>query len=249
MIEYLLHPRNLKILESFCLAKTLFAFDYDGTLAPIVANPEKASMKDSTSDLLGTLMMVSPVAVITGRSIADVQKHLPVRPAHIIGNHGSEGVHTSEELADMHALTRVWLKTLEMSLPLLQKLGISVEDKAYSLAFHYRLSPNPLVAEGALELISESFVSSRITRGKFVLNILPKKSVDKGIALEKIMKQNRYQFGVFFGDDLTDEDVFKHHNPRLLTVKIGTEPTQAKFYLRDQSEMDEVLTLIISYLK
>ena len=247
-MEYLLHPRNLKILESFCLVKTLFAFDYDGTLAPIADDPAAAFMKENTAALLKELNDVSPVAIITGRTREDVMRFLPINPAFVIGNHGAEGTQSVSDLDRMKALTRSWLKHLNDVLPILDNLGVRIEDKVYSLSFHYRNSLSPEVAEGALTLMLARLPQARIMGGKFVFNALPEFSVDKGMALELIMKENQYQFGVYFGDDQTDEDVFHYNNPRMLTVKIGTDPTEAKFFLRQQNEINEVLKSLTAFI-
>ena len=64
----------------------------DGTLAPIVMRPEDAVASDHTVHLLSTLGALVPVAVITGRSVADARRHLEFTPLHLVGNHGAEGL-------------------------------------------------------------------------------------------------------------------------------------------------------------
>lgn len=243
-MDHLLNPKNLPILESFSLVNTLFAFDYDGTLAPISAHPQEATMSASTAELLKKLSGYFPVAIITGRAIADVEKFLPVRPTHLIGNHGAEGEHHRDDLGKMNGLVRFWLTQLRDVRPIMEKLGITVEDKTYSLSFHYRNAPDPAVAEGALELMLAPLASCRLMKGKCVMNALPIFSMDKGKALQRIMVENHYEFAVYFGDDQTDEDVFGYRSPKFLTVKIGAGPTEAKFFLQSQTEIDKVLELV-----
>ena len=79
-MEYLLTQSNLKVLESFSFAKSLVAFDYDGTLAPIVSNPSLACMNESTEKLYRQLCSIRPVAIISGRSLSDMNKILKTKP-------------------------------------------------------------------------------------------------------------------------------------------------------------------------
>ncbi len=243
-MEYLLNPRNINILESFTLVKTLFAFDYDGTLAPITDDPQSAHMKPAVSKLLEELNHLSPIAIITGRKVGDVQKLLPFAPSVIIGNHGAEGLQSPSEMESMKEDVRLWLEGLKDLKPIMDKLGIKIENKEYSLSFHYRNASSPEIAESALDMMLMDLPRSRKTRGKFVLNVVPENSFHKGMALDRVMKQNKYPFGVYFGDDQTDEDVFRYHNPKLLTVKVGPGKSSAKYFLHEQDEMADVLKLL-----
>jgi len=247
-MEYLLNPRNVKILESFCLVKTLFAFDYDGTLAPITDDPKRAVMKEETAVILKELNKLSPIAIITGRKSDDVKSLLPIDPFIVIGNHGAEGTQSSGDLSQMKEECENWLNELTDLLPVFDKLGIKIENKVFSLSFHFRGSSTPEIAENALQAMLSRLPRAKVTKGKFVLNVLPEMSIDKGKALDIVMKENNFQFGVYFGDDYTDEDVFRYNNSRLLTVKIGEEETLAKYYLKNQSEMGEVLKLLKQFV-
>lgn len=246
-MEYLLTPTNIRILESFCFANTLFAFDYDGTLAPITEKPELAVMDSEVSSLLGVLMKSYPVALITGRSVDDLRKFLPAVPEILIGNHGSEGLLSPHLLDEMRSDCETWIRIISQALPVLVEMGVSVENKTYSLTFHYRHSENPEIARIAIEQIVSRLPRSRVFGGKYIVNVVPRDSINKGNALEILMQKRNYKFGIYFGDDLTDEDVFRVRNPRLLTVKIGTEPSQARYFLKEQREIADVLKLLTEF--
>ncbi len=247
-MEYLLNQRNIRILESFCLVKTLFAFDYDGTLAPIVDDPAKAIMKKETSEFLIELNTFASIAIISGRKASDVRKLLPIDPFVVIGNHGAEGIHSEADLKKMKSCCQEWIKELELMSHFLRKFGITIEDKVYSLSFHFRNSPEPEAAKKHLELILFTMRNARVTKGKLVLNLIPEFSVDKGMALDRIMKEHNFEFGVYFGDDYTDEDVFRFTNPKLLTVKVGIEQSLAKYFIKGQEEMEDVLCILKSFM-
>ncbi len=246
-MEYLLNKTNSRVLESFCFANTLFAFDYDGTLAPICENPKEAVMKPEVAQLLSRLMDFCPVALITGRSISDMEKLLPTKPKLLIGNHGSEGILAPEDLASMRASCDSWLRIISESAKVLQELGVHVENKEFSLTFHYRNSTSPEIARNAIRQLVTQLPGSISSGGKFVVNVLPERAIHKGKALELLMQKNNYQFAIYFGDDLTDEDVFRVRNPRLLTVKVGLEPSLARYYIRSQNEIEEVLKLLTEF--
>jgi trehalose 6-phosphate phosphatase len=204
-------------------------------------------MKPEVSDLLSGLMDNCTVALITGRSIGDVEKLLPRQPHIVIGNHGSEGILDPDELSRMRLNCTSWLKTIAEFTPMLKELGVGIENKDYSLTFHYRNSRSPHIARVAIEQIASGLPQSRVTGGKYVVNVVPENSIHKGKALELLMQKNNYRFAIYFGDDLTDEDVFRVRNPRLLTVKVGNEPSLAKYFVNNQSEIENVLRLLNSF--
>src|SRR3989344_5814712 len=91
-MKYLLSNSGKQSMEALRFTDTLYAFDFDGTLAPIVANPDDARMSAKNIGLLKELNKLASVAVISGRSLTDLKKRLPFRPKYLVGNHGLEGV-------------------------------------------------------------------------------------------------------------------------------------------------------------
>src|ERR1035441_6032607 len=90
-MEYILSRASRAILARLALNRTLCAFDFDGTLSPIVEHPAQASMRDRTRILLDRLAALYPCVVISGRSRADLLGRLgSVKLASVIGNHGAE---------------------------------------------------------------------------------------------------------------------------------------------------------------
>ena len=77
-------------LQAVMRLRPLLAFDFDGTLAPIVARPDEARVAEAVSRGLAALARDLPVAIITGRSVADVRPRLGFAPHYVIGNHGAE---------------------------------------------------------------------------------------------------------------------------------------------------------------
>lgn len=247
-MEYLMTPDNLKTLVRFSNNSALLAFDYDGTLAPIVDDPERAGMRSITESLFYQLCSLRPVAIISGRSLKDMKKNLKERPKYIIGNHGAEWEGFEDDVAKIEGSISVIKKTIEERLLPHQDLGISIEDKEYSLSLHYRSTLRLQETISFLnDLTSELSGLARIIPGKYVFNILPLNSSDKYVALMRIMEKEKATYGIYFGDDDTDEDVFKNLNPQVLTVKVGwNETSKARYFLKDQIEIDQILTILIN---
>ena len=97
-MEHLFTPRGEAALDDVMRLRPLLAFDFDGTLAPIVDRPDDASVPAEVSRCLAELARLHPVAVITGRRVADVRARLAFKPRFVIGNHGAED--TSSRLPD-----------------------------------------------------------------------------------------------------------------------------------------------------
>ncbi|HSD11890.1 MAG TPA: trehalose-phosphatase, partial [Candidatus Binatia bacterium] len=86
-----LKPSNRRVLAEFAGSNLLLAFDFDGTLAPIVATPARARMRATTARLMNELKDLYPCVVISGRARADVLERLGNLPGlGVIGNHGIE---------------------------------------------------------------------------------------------------------------------------------------------------------------
>jgi trehalose 6-phosphate phosphatase len=225
----------------------LFAFDFDGTLARIVQDRDAAVLTQPIHEALHALALKAPTAVISGRSLADLQPRVEGIPAHLVGNHGLEGLHTSEQV--MHQARdccRAWPKTVQKEQQYLTKSGVVVEDKTYSLTFHYRQASSSLDAREAIfhtaALLSPA---PRLVMGKSVVNTIPPGSLHKGSAMLELMHQLQTTAALYVGDDDTDEDVFSLPDERIVTVRIGRKATSAaQFYLERQSQIG----LLLQYL-
>ena len=87
----ILSRRHVPVLAHFAGSNVLVAFDYDGTLAPIVATPAAARMRPSTRHLLTNVAARYPCVVISGRRLDDLAKRLQRVPIwHLLGDHGFE---------------------------------------------------------------------------------------------------------------------------------------------------------------
>lgn len=242
-MKYLFTRNSLKMLKEVASSKVLLAFDYDGTLAPIVTLPHKAQMRKSTKLLLEQLSTIYPCIVISGRSRKDVSKFLDgIELKDVIGNHGIEAGRASKRLKE--EIKKIHLK-LERDLPRLP--GVKIEDKAYTIAIHYRQSREKKKARQAISKVLAEIKNVRIIQGKQVYDIIPQSAPHKGTALEKLRGRLFCDTCIYLGDDKTDEDVFTLDQPgRLFSIRVGQKKdTAATFFLKRQSEVDRLLRLLI----
>ncbi|MEK6806019.1 MAG: trehalose-phosphatase [Pseudomonadota bacterium] len=232
------------VLRAFAGPQTLFAFDYDGTLAPIVDDPAQARMRDTTRLLLTRLAQRSPCIVITGRSRQDVRPLLEGVPLiEIVGNHGLEAA--GLEPLRYAARVQSWQARLQ---PQLQaQTGVRIENKKFSLSVHYRQSADAEAAREAILAACAPLEGLRRVGGKCVVNLLPVEAAHKGAALLAAHARLGTRRVIFVGDDETDEDVFTLVlNDALLGIRVGlSTDSQARYGLRSQNEMEALLELLV----
>jgi len=243
MMSNILARANRELLEQFSWSNVLLAFDYDGTLAPIVSDPEQAPMRASTRALLRNLTDLYPVAIISGRAQADALKQLGrIGVKQVIGNHGLEPWHASPGLSEE---VRRWLPLLERKFASLK--GVKIEDKVFSVAIHYRHSREKRKARAAIARAVESLGHVRVIGGKQVVNVVPNGVPHKGIALERERSRLGCDTAIYVGDDQTDEDVFALDQPgRLLGIRVGRSRTSAAaYYIPGQADIDDLLRALV----
>jgi len=237
---HLFSPAGEQALARLMRSRALLAFDFDGTLAPIVARPDDAQVPLAVARRLAELGRQLPVAVITGRSIADARERLGFEPRYLLGNHGAEGLAWqphSDALARLRA-------RLAPQAAALQALGVQLEDKGLSLALHYRLARDRAAAQARIaELLSGLPEDLASFGGKCVVNVVLRDAPDKGVAVQALLQHSGCETLLFVGDDVNDEVVFRIARPPWLTVRIGPESgsSQAMFFLAAHTEMATLL--------
>jgi trehalose 6-phosphate phosphatase len=232
----------------------LCAFDFDGTLAPFVTQPEKARVPLGIAQRLAELSNHAPVAIITGRSAADVHSRLGFEPAFVIGNHGLEGLPGAEHLAQGYRdLCREWEAQLEAALRGCASVdyGIWIENKGCSLSVHYRLARSQADAHKQLAgLIARLSPHAHVIGGNCVFNLLPQGAGNKGVAFERLMQLTGVPNAIYVGDDDTDEDIFRLRRSDLLSVRIGhANNSAAEFFLPHRLGIVQLLDDLIRRLR
>lgn len=231
---------------------TLFAFDLDGTLAPIVSDPAKIGIPATVWKAFAALNEQAAVAVITGRSRSDALMHLGLTPRYVIGNHGAEGLPGwACRENEFVQTTQAWQNQLDALLPPEDTNGILLENKGATLSVHYRHAVNIQAAQAViLHAVDQLVPPPRRISGTFVENLLPAGAPDKGVALSLLMQQEGFEKGFFTGDDETDESIFRLDHESIFTVRVGKiAGSRARFYLRGQYEVGRLLRMLNSILE
>ena len=234
---------NREILRQYGASKVLLAFDYDGTLAPLVDDPAQAPMRARTRALLGKLCQRFRCAVISGRARRDVTRYLSSIPVFaVIGNHGME---PGADRGSAQLAVQRWRGHLSSRLA--DHSGVRIEDKRLSLSIHYRRATQKRQAMAAIWKAVGELSSARLIGGKDVVNVLPQGAPHKGLALENLRRRAGCDTAIYVGDDQTDEDVFGYRAPwPLLGIRVGrSRETGAAYYVRDQREIDLLLRALL----
>lgn len=251
-MKYIFDHSNLKVLENLASVDTLYAFDFDGTLSPIVTDYRDAKTSAIINDLMMKLCALVPVAIISGRSVTDLKRILNFSPKYLIGNHGLEGVLSEMEVEAIKTKCNECKKIIvDFGSVIFGDIGIVLEDKIFSFSLHYRNAADPEKAEKIIhEAIKLLPIEAEIIKGKSVINVLPSLEINKGYAFRKILLLENKQYSFFIGDDETDEDIFDIADPNCLTVRVERSPkSKAKFYINNQSEIEILLTKILNYME
>ena len=251
-MEPLFSAAGRRRLDEIVRPGLLCAFDFDGTLAPIVMHPDDVRLPPTVLQRLVTLSGHARIAILTGRAVADIAPRLGFEADYLVGNHGLEGVPGWQARSDATAaLCRDWKKSLTMALRDPQyDPGIMLEDKHYSLSVHYRLARDQAEAEQRLkELLAGLQPPPRIVAGKCVFSVMPQGGGDKGGALEELMRLSGAAGAIYVGDDVTDEDVFRLKRADLLSVRVEYAPdSNAQFFVHGYQEIEQLLDELIERL-
>ncbi len=250
MMRHLFSPEGEAALRALARRRPLLAFDFDGTLAPIVPRPDDAHVSAALSRRLARLVEKHPVAVITGRAVADVLPRLGFEPTYVIGSHGAEdpAAPPAAPIADaMDALRR----QLADARPALDGAGVMLEDKGHSLALHYRLARDREAAQAAIAAqLARLDPRLRSFGGKCVVNVVAADAPDKADALFALVERSRSASALFAGDDVNDEAVFERAPAHWLTLRIGRDDraSQARFFLDSPAEMASLLERLLALM-
>ena len=251
MLKPLLGPQGLAALAALARAPALFAFDFDGTLAPIRPRPDDVQVSTTIALRLEKLARARPVAIVTGRQIADVRERLGFTPAWIIGHHGAEDDGDPDAAARARAALDPLRERVRSRADGLAAAGVLVEDKGQSLARHFRTAPDRAAASALIEEVLAGFTATlHVFGGKLVYNAVAADAPDKAVAVQRLIARTGAHAAFFAGDDVNDEPVFAAARPDWVTVRIGCERREsAAFYCVDgPHEMAGVLDRILALI-
>lgn len=230
----------------------LLAFDFDGTLTPIVARPEAARLSAAVAARLEALGRQLPVAIISGRSVDDLAGRLGFRPQYLVGNHGAEHEGASTDgIGDDAAALAPLRGRIADARSQLEGVGVWVEDKGRSIALHYRLARDRARAQATIAAVLDPADEAvKVFGGKLVVNVAPVHAPDKAHALRSILKRAGRDVAVFAGDDVNDEPVFATAPSTWLTIRVGSaHDSAARFFIDSPAQTAHLLARMLERLR
>ena len=232
--------RSDHLAESLLSAQGLLVgFDFDGTLSPIVDDPDNAILPDAVEHSVRTLARRDNVrvAIVSGRELTDLVERINISDIIYAGNHGLElyrdGEHTvqgvtEQHLSSLHAI-RTDLRSKVTDIP-----GCHIEDKELSITVHVRQAEPDHVEEvrdSVVETTTET-PDVHLTTGRQVFEIRPSVDHDKGTTMELLENEIPAEWlTLYLGDDVTDEDAFEAIQPDGVGIHVGANTNTAAEYL------------------
>ncbi|HSA15770.1 MAG TPA: bifunctional alpha,alpha-trehalose-phosphate synthase (UDP-forming)/trehalose-phosphatase [Spirochaetota bacterium] len=241
------------MLDDFRESKSrLMLLDYDGTLVPFEDRPENAVPDAELMELL-TELSADPrnnIVIISGRNHEFLEKYFSGMPLTLIAEHGAWLKFHGDEWKPVKTMDTQWKNTIR---PILESYcdrtpGTFIEEKEYSLTWHYRRSDAELASIRAMELKGNllHMIANHnlgIMEGNKVLEI-KSLEITKGKIADFLLSSKQYEFIFAIGDDVTDEDLFAVIPEPGYTVKVGYGPSKARFIVQDTRAGRQVLKQI-----
>jgi trehalose 6-phosphate synthase/phosphatase len=239
-----------KLIEQYhCSERRLLILDYDGTLAPFTSYPEAAKPTQKLLQILRSLATDSrnELLLATGRDRATLNQWFKGVPMGLAGEHGAWIKEWNGDWKIQQTLPLDWKPKL---MPILEMFadrvpGAFVEEKEFSLVWHYRTADPKQGSAAARELadylvVFTASIDLQVLRGNKAIEIR-KAGVNKGSAVQQWLAKNDFDFILAIGDDLTDEDMFAVLPPWAYSFRVGTNRTHARFRLQSPAEVLQFL--------
>lgn len=243
-----------RIAKDYAKATERYIFlDYDGTLVGFNGDIDKAAPDEELYTILKGLSddAANRVIIISGRRYQTLEQWFGHLNLDMIAEHGAWQKQQSEEWKPLPLLTDKWKQEIKAVLDTYtdRTPGSFIEEKSYSLVWHYRK-----VEDGLGELRSNEIINHlRLIIAEKGLQMMPGNKViefknievNKGKAAQNWLYGNQPDFILALGDDHTDEDIFKALSPEAYTIKVGSNISAARYYLRDFKEVRQLLNTLL----
>ncbi|KAH9670002.1 putative trehalose-phosphate phosphatase J [Citrus sinensis] len=268
------HPSALDMFHEITEAskgKQIVMFlDYDGTLSPIVENPDRAFMSGKMRRAVRQLAKYFPTAIVTGRCRDKVYDFVKLAELYYAGSHGMDIKGPTKGLKYNQKSKVVNFQPASEFLPLIDKVykvlvektkstpGARVENNKFCISVHFRCVDEKKwndLAQKVKEVVNE-YPQLNWRQGRMVMEIRPKIEWDKGKALEFLLECLGFAdcsnvFPVYIGDDTTDEDAFKILRKREqgfgILVSKFPKKTSASYSLREPDEVMDFLQKLVRW--
>jgi trehalose 6-phosphate phosphatase len=229
--------------------------DVDGTLLDLAEHPKTVRVESALVEVLGRLQTLASgaVALVSGRSVADLDDLFQPLHLSIAGQHGAECRDATGEMDVDYAGVESEFARSALAAFAQRDPGLYFEDKGVTLAMHYRHAPHmeALVERTLFELARRSGGEFTLQTGKMVRELVPH-GKNKGGAIAQFMTEPPFagRVPVFIGDDDTDEHGFALVNQRRgHTIKVGPGESVAQHRLSGARRVRDWLRAYASWLE
>ena len=232
----------------------LIFLDYDGTLVGFNENPDDSKPDQELIEILERLTKdkKNHIVIISGRGRQFLEEWMKPYSLDIVAEHGVWIKRMGKPFKTFIKINASWKKE---TLSLLERYvnrtpGSFVEEKDYSLVWHYRKVETGLGEVRTRELTSHlKYMTANenleVLEGDMIVEI-KNSEINKGKAAQKLMEiYPEADFLLALGDDFTDEDTFKAMPEEAYTIKVGTSASEAKFSVNSYKEVRKLLNEII----
>jgi trehalose 6-phosphate synthase/phosphatase len=232
--------------------RRLLLLDYDGTLISFYTRPEQAVPSENLLDLMRRLVEDSrnAVVIISGRDRATLEKWFGSINVDLIAEHGAWL--KEEEWTVFEPVANEWKEQIRSILEMHvdRTPGSFIEEKEFSLVWHYRKADPALASIRARELKDALLhlttnLDVGVLEGSKIIEI-KHIGINKGRAAQRWLAKGPWDFILAIGDDVTDEDIFSVLPESAYSIKVGLGLSKAKFNIASSSEVRALLTMLIA---
>lgn len=231
-------------------SQRLIFLDYDGSLAPYASIPSKAQPTKEITERVQRLVddHRNEVVLISGRDKSTLESWFQIKNLALVAEHGVYkkdrteyywsmlGRYSNAWKPSIIAFLKRWIDRLPGSL---------IEEKEYSIAWHYRQADPAAAAIVMREILYElitytSTIEIEVIHGNKIIEI-KNIGADKGSAAQLWLQKKKYDFVLAVGDDRTDEDLFSVLPEGSHSIKVGKVVSMAKYRLEDNKAVASLL--------
>jgi len=231
----------------------LFLLDYDGTLIPFGEKPEKVKPDGELLELLESLSEApqNEVTIISGRARNTLQRWFSNLNIGLIAEHGVWLKEKDGSWEMVEPLRSDWKAEIRPILELYvdRTPGSFIEEKEFSLVWHYRKANPELAKVRARELKGAVLqLTANLNLGVLEgIKVMEIKSVgvNKGRAAIRWLSKKKWDFVLAMGDDWTDEDIFAVLPESAYSIKVGLGPSRARFNLESVTEVRSLVKELV----
>jgi len=248
--RYLSGKAQSVLIQQYRLAESrALLLDYDGTLVPFAETPKAAPPDPELIEIIAGLAEdpANNLVIISGRPRADLEAWFGGLPVSVIAEHGMWMRKTGQDWRQLKATPIEWKERVRPILQLyVDRLpGALLEEKEFSLAWHYRKADPEQASQRAQELIDDLSgytrnIDVQVLEGNKVIEIR-NTGVNKGTAAVEWLTLTPSEFILGIGDDWTDEDLFRALPETACSVRVGVAKTAARYHLTNHTTVRRLL--------